>query len=116
MRKLNRRAVYAKVVPAIFLMTTPSMAFSGAQFLETTADFADGYAWGVLEARVLIDPGSDELRIEQRQIWECINTASVTSHTFADGVRSVINSDPQYLTNPALSAILKTLNRMCLDR
>lgn len=95
-------------------MTAPAAAFSGAEFLSSNSDFADGYAWGVLEARLMLtNSGADHTR--QMELWDCIGGANVSSSVFGDAVRNTISKDAAFLTDPALRAVIVTVNKMCPD-
>lgn len=95
------------------LMISPAHAFSGAEFLSAHPNFAEGYAWGALESRMLVLTDNEEDRLGQFNLQRCLSSASINSGIFVEAVITEIKSDPANLTLPALSPILKTVRRMC---
>ncbi len=110
------KAVFGIVllVATNLMAATQTVAFSGAEFLSTSEDFADGYAWGIAETRANVAWSMDPAYLEEmRQVWECMSRAGITSSIFGDAVRSTIREEAALLTTPASSAVLRTLSDMC---
>lgn len=107
------RGLWAAAIIAM-MASQPAGAFSGAEFLDTDHDFSDGYAWGALEARLMFI-GAETESGRQAQLWDCIGGANISSNIFGDAVRTEIEGNAKLLTDPAIRAVILTINAMCPD-
>jgi hypothetical protein len=102
---------------AIYLLIAtvalPSFSFgmTGAELLQADRNFASGYVLGVVDARTGIYIENDPNQIQLR---ECITNAKLTSSTLYDVVADYLRRNPKDLPAPAMGAVVKVLNEMCL--
>jgi hypothetical protein len=98
-------------VLVVLACSTPSQALTGAEFLQAGRGFAEGYAWGVLEAQ-LFTVNEDDPDFPERRL-ECVRQSKITSGTFHEAVSAQIRSDPSLLKGYALGAVYVTLFKIC---
>lgn len=102
-----------KLALSIALLAFPcrnANAMTGAEFLQIEKAFGIGYVLGVVDTRISLvfdnDPHFDRLRA-------CIIKAKMTSETIYDLVVRHLQQSPSSLPEPAVAAIINTVNEMC---
>jgi hypothetical protein len=98
---------------AVILFGTASYATTGADFLQLSEEWGNGFTWGVVEGNVSIvaDDPTDVRLAEHRR--KCINDSHIYSSTMYQAVRTHIQSHPSELTQSAAGAVLTVLFEMC---
>ena len=108
-----KKSLLAIIAAALWIAPTTASAMSGADFLHTNKQFAEGYAFGVLESLITYTaPEPEHVAVAQ---WRaaCVTKANLNSSTIYASVAEFIRQDPRRLSEPANGAVWGVLHRMC---
>ncbi|MER8745542.1 MULTISPECIES: hypothetical protein [unclassified Mesorhizobium] len=95
---------------ALIIAALPAHAMSGAELLQQTRSFGEGYVLGVVEVRTGVLDKDDP---KFMQIRTCVLNAHVASDTLYEATVEWLRRNPKDLTFPAFGAVYKLLDEMC---
>jgi len=94
---------------ALLAAIVPADAMTGAELLQANRSFAEGYVFGVVEARTgVLDDDPNFMKIRN-----CIISANISSDTLYRATLEYLNRNPKDLAFPAFGAVYKLLDEMC---
>jgi hypothetical protein len=96
---------------ALVAAVLPAHAMTGAELLQASRSFAEGYVFGVVEVRTGVlddDPSFTKIR-------NCIIGANISSDTLYQATVEYLKRNPKDLAFPAFGAVYKLLNEMCVQ-
>ncbi|RVN89007.1 Rap1a/Tai family immunity protein (plasmid) [Sinorhizobium kummerowiae] len=105
--------VYTAAVTAA--LASPAFALSGAQLQQENRHFAMGYVQGQIEFWLSTYDDNPNVRARKSRQAVCINNGQITPDTLLDAVISYMSRNPKHLSEPAVSAVLRTLSEICGD-
>lgn len=103
-----------RIVLAIVLAcisASPSLAFTGAEYLRSSHGFRSGFAWGIVTYQINVQGAVAFERASD--IAECFRSGSINSDDFSNAVARYIEANPDQLPLNAASAVIRTLSLTC---
>jgi hypothetical protein len=100
----------------LLLSLSSAQAMTGAELINKSEAYAQGYIWGVVESLTFIasDDANEQKLGTDRLV--CLMQAKVSDVVMAKAVRQRIVSEPKYLTTYAIMAVISVVNDMCPAR
>lgn len=95
----------------VAVLCAPAYAMTGAELLQTSRGFAEGYIFGAMEYRLTIYSSAD--RDIQNSDRACIARSSINSAGLYEAVMQFLRNNPSSLPEPGVVAVIKTLRAMC---
>jgi hypothetical protein len=86
------------------------VAFTGADFLQTGAEFGSGYTWGMTEAMMMVVDQNNPKELKRRQ---CLMDSHLDASAMYHLVQSYVEEHPKQLVEPLVSAVYRAVDEMC---